>query len=46
LPYKNPYDKHLWNREKQNNSWHRHLAAERQRRYRERKKKKISASVK
>jgi hypothetical protein len=45
MPYKNPADKRRWNEENQLNSWHRHLAAERQRRFRARKKKRIFASV-
>jgi len=43
MPYKNPEDKRRWNREKSfSDSWYRHLAAERQRRYRARKKRKAA----
>ena len=45
MPYKNQFDKHACNREKQLcDPWHRHLAAERQRRYRARQKKKAAKS--
>ena len=46
MPYKNPEDKRRWNREKQMmDSYHRFLAAERQRRYRARQKKKAARNA-